>query len=154
MDIRPEPKIINFTEIATVSKFYESFFVHFILEDHNTSTDLAIKTLYLESHDHSDQNHNLKELQNTLNLPIFECYVKNSIDYLNNLGIPYDKIYNSNTKTFRPFFVGFRKNLFVAATNVTTRCHCLDGILEVIYQTDVRFFDNFSELGIEEKNLE
>lgn len=153
MDIRPEPQIVEITDFNRISDHYDTFFWHFILENHNAGSDVSLKSLYLEETESMENNHALKELQETLGLTIFESYTKDSVDFLNNFGIPFNKIYNNKTKRFFPFFCGFKNKNFKGSTNLTTGCHCIAGVTEIVYQTDPKIFESFSELGVKEEDL-
>jgi hypothetical protein len=153
MDIRTKPQIIHIDNFRVIAKDYDTFFWHFISENHNAGTDVLLKSLYLEETDFMENNHPMKEIQEMLNIHIFESYIKDSVDFLNNLGVPFDRIYNRKTKRFQPFFIGFRGSKFMGGTNITTTCHCVNGVTDVIYQTNPTIFESLSELGIEEENL-
>jgi hypothetical protein len=150
MDIRTQPQIIPIERFKKIAEENEVFFWHFILKDHNQSTDIAIKSLY----EPYDGDHILSVLVDTLNLTVFESYCVDSVDFLISLNIPWDKIFNERTQKFHPLFLGFKKNTVVAGSNITTKCHCLDGISDVVYQTDPSIFEKVSILGIEKENLE
>jgi hypothetical protein len=153
MDIRPEPQIIEIEKFDSVANHYDTFFFHFISKNHNHETNLSLRSLYLLDNEYAENNNPLKDLQEILNIDIFESYTKDSVDFLNNLGIPFDKIYNNRTKQFSPFFLGFRNKKFLGGTNVTTSCHCINGVTDVVYQTNPKIFESISELGIEKEDL-
>ena len=106
MDIRTQPQITPIERFKKIAEENEVFFWHFILKDHNQSTDTAIKSLY----EPYDGDHILSVLVDTLNLTVFESYCVDSVDFLISLNIPWDKIFNERAQKFHPLFLGFKKN--------------------------------------------
>ena len=71
-----------------------------------------------------------------VNIPYFESYTEDSIDFLNGLGIPYANLWspenmapNSFHQTFNPIIIGFKK--FNKIKTTQDLCYCVDGVLEI-----------------------
>lgn len=84
---------------------------------------------------------------------VYESFTKDSIDFLVELGAHTNQILNPNSRTFNPFFIGFKNGKKVLGTNLDGICYCLDGVVEIIALTDPDKFTQ-SLLGIEEEDLE
>jgi hypothetical protein len=83
------------------------------------------------------EENKIKEIMDLVNIPYFESYTEDSIDFLNGLGIPYENLWspknmtpNSFHKTFNPIIIGFKK--FNKIKTTQDICYCVEGVLEII----------------------
>lgn len=147
MAIGTKFQITSITEFWKIAKEKETFFWHFCMD--HTSKHIVLKPLSVE---HEFINP-LEVVVNQFGIDVYESYTKDSIDFLVELGVHTNQILNPKSRTFNPFFIGFKNGKKVLGTNIDRICYCLDGVVEIIAITDP---DKFSQslLGVEKENLE
>jgi hypothetical protein len=135
-----EKKIITINEFQNVARNNEYFLWHFLQKKQGESA--------INLHSYFDKiekkNNKIKELIDLLDIPYFESYVEDSIDFLNGLGIPYERLWSPNgpqdvlfNQRFSPVLIGF--NRFNKVLSTMDRCYCVDGILEVVSELNPEF---------------
>ncbi len=132
MDKWTEFEIIPISEFEQVAKENEYFFWHFVSKD-----VLGLSIIPLGA-DYGDGN--------SLQL-IRESFTEDSVDFLINLGLPSKKI--KDKAFYVPSFFGFHRRRMVEST--INHCYCREGITDIIYKTNPKFFESF--LSVEEENL-
>jgi hypothetical protein len=122
-------KIIKVSDFNEIKKEHEFFIWSFLNRKPNC---LVIKSVLEIVGPHEGNCGNVNDMVEILNtfkdLPYFESLTEESVDFLMNLGIPADKIWE--TTHFNPIILGFRKGVFVAST--LDFCYCTEGVTEVI----------------------
>lgn len=150
MDFRTE---LALTPIQSFNKFSvqdEYIYWNFIADNHNTHP-YEVQALSEPLYQHKITKDILNEVKRLFGIKIYESKTSESVDFLLNLGFKSSQIYS---RGFLPQFIGFKKGSLVAGTLLNTKCYCENGIIETIYLTQPELFNNLSELGIEEKDLE
>jgi len=93
-----------------------------------------------------EPNHNrpnqLKTFLEICNIPYFESYVEDSVNFIDNL-IPLSWIWNENDKNFNTFVIGFNKRRMVTST-LHGHCLCIEGISEIIYKLNPDFIEQIN----------
>lgn len=141
MDKWTEFEITPISEFERIARENEYFFWHFVSKD-----NLGVSIIPLGA-DYGNGN-SLELIREMLGVTIFQSFTEDSIDFLINLGLPSKKI--KQDKFFVPSFFGFKRRRMVDST--IRRCYCREGITEVIYNTNSKYFESF--LSVEEKDLE
>ena len=81
-----------------------------------------------------------------IDIPYFESYTEESIDFLINLGIPGDKLwmppkdikrYIPKEFYFPPIILTFHKSLFKNSTFDV--CYCAEGLMDIIGRLNIQF---------------
>jgi hypothetical protein len=72
-----------------------------------------------------------------VDIPFFESYTEDSVDFLINLGFSAKKFW-SGGKEFSPIMIGFNKNRKVTSTQDGI-CYCTEGIIDIVYQLNPKF---------------
>jgi hypothetical protein len=147
MVVGSEFQITSISEFWKIAKEKKTFFWHFCMDDGLGAT--ILKTL---SSKH-DLPNPLEVVLEQFGVDVYESYTKDSIDFLVELGAHTNHILNPKSKTFNPFFIGFKNGKKVLGTNIDGICYCLDGVVEIIALTDPDKFTQ-SLLGVEEEDLE
>jgi hypothetical protein len=129
-----ERKIITINDFQNVARNNEYFLWHF-LQKNQENSGLGFYSYFKER---EKEDHKLKELLDLVEIPYFESYTEDSIDFLNEIGIPYEKLWTpsesfygtpSNQK-FSPVIVGFKK--FTKTSSTLESCYCVNSILNII----------------------
>ena len=136
-----ERKVITVNDFQNVARNNEYFLWHFLQKNQENST-LSIYSYFKERI--NDEN-KVKELVDLVEIPYFESYVEDSIDFLNGLGIPYEKLWSSEdpfnhitrNERFTPVIIGFNK--FTNVLSTFDKCYCVKGILEIIEELNPKF---------------
>lgn len=128
-------------EITQTSEFYEiaksgkTFFWNFIIDKQNKST-YSLDAL-IEDNPASQRGHHLRDLVTDYNLPIYESYTKDSVDFLINFGFKSENIWNDKKNKFKPLFLGFRGLKYITGIpGPEVQCYCLSGVVDIIFLTD------------------
>jgi len=147
MAVGTEFQITPISEFWKIAREKETFFWHFCMDD-----GLGATTLKTLSRKHNLPNP-LEVVVNQFGVDVYESYTKDSIDFLVELGGHTNQILNPKSRTFNPFFIGFKNGKKVLGTNIDGICYCIDGVVEIIALTDPDKFTD-SLLRIEEEDLE
>ena len=147
MVVGSEFQITSISEFWKIAKEKKTFFWHFCMDD-----GLGVTILKTLSSKH-DLPNPLEVVLEQFGVDVYESYTKDSIDFLVELGAHTNHILNPKSKTFNPFFIGFKNGKKVLGTNIDGFCYCLDGVVEIIALTDPDKFTQ-SLLGVEEEDLE
>jgi len=141
-----ERKIITIDDFHDVARNNEYFLWHF-LQKEQSSTILGLFS-YFDTRE--NYNNPINTLLSTYNIPYYESYTEDSIDFLNNLGYPYNKLWNKHqsdgfghikrNELFSPVIIGFKRFKNVKSTLDT--CYCLEGAVEVIGELNPEFLIN------------
>jgi hypothetical protein len=126
---------ISYKDFYKIAKENDVFLWHFLQKNQNDG-DLTLRSI--EEGNNKGSKLHLNILLNQINIPYFESYTEDSIDFLHELGIPYSSLWNPkfnfNIKTydtnFHPLVIGFKKFKKVQSTLET--CYCVDGVLKII----------------------
>lgn len=136
-----ERKIITINDFQNVARNNDYFLWHF-LQKNQESSGLEFYSYFKQR---ENRDHKLKELIDLVEIPYFESYTEDSIDFLNGLGIPYERLWTpleslhgtpSNQK-FSPVVIGFKK--FTKIKTTQDICYCVEGVLGVISELNPEF---------------
>lgn len=135
-----ERRIITVNDFQSVARDNEYFLWHFMQKKQKESS----LTLYSYFEKRESEGNKIKELMDLVNIPYFESYTEDSIDFLNGLGIPYERLWSPNNmspnsfhQTFNPIIIGFKK--FSKIKTTQDLCYCVDGVLEIISELNPEF---------------
>jgi hypothetical protein len=127
--------IITVKDFQSVARNNEYFLWHFMQKKQKDSS-LALFS-YFDKRE--GEENKIKEIMDLVNIPYFESYTEDSIDFLNGLGIPYANLWSPNNtapnsfhQTFNPIIIGFKK--FNKIKTTQDLCYCVDGVLEIILE--------------------
>ena len=87
-----ERRIITVNDFQSVARNNEYFLWHFMQKKQEESS--LVFYSYFEKRE--DRENKIKELMDLVNIPYFESYTEDSIDFLNGLGIPYERLWSPN----------------------------------------------------------
>jgi hypothetical protein len=125
---------VNHKDFIKIAKENDYFLWHFLQKNQNDG-NLTIRSI---EEGNKDSKLHLNILLKEIDIPYFESYTEDSIDFLHELGIPYDKLWNpnfnfilkTNDTKFHPVVIGFKK--FEKTITTLEVCYCLDGVLKII----------------------
>jgi hypothetical protein len=147
--IRQEVSINDFRRIA---KENEYFLWHF-LQKEQESTSLGIWSIFKENTSTNKNVDNaLIHILDKIDIPYFESYTQDSIDFLMDMGLDGKLLWTSNNfknwyvdkkQNFKPIIIGFKRNKIITSTFEEGNCYCYEGIIELIGKLNPEFLLNY-----------
>jgi hypothetical protein len=126
--IREQVTVEDFNRISQENEYY---LWHFVKKENNGP--LEIQPYF----DDKTERYKLKTILDMVDIPFFESYTEDSVDFLINLGFSAKKFW-SGGKEFAPIMIGFNKNRKVTSTQDRI-CYCTEGIIDIVYQLNPKF---------------
>jgi hypothetical protein len=126
--IREQVTVEDFNRISQENEYY---LWHFVKKEYVTS--LEIQSYFYDK----TEKYKLKTILDMVDIPFFESYTEDSVDFLINLGFSAKKFW-SGKKDFVPIMIGFNKNRKVTST-LDGNCYCTRGIIDIVYQLNPKF---------------
>jgi hypothetical protein len=149
--IRQKISVKDFNKIA---KENEYFLWHFLQKEQESSA-LTMWSIFKEKNEYHKQDNVLLSILDKINIPYFESYAQDSIDFLMDMGldgkllwnpIKLENFYIPPQQYFQPIIIGFKKNKIMASTLEKEFCYCTTGIVDLIGKLNIEFLLN-SELN-------
>lgn len=134
-----ERKIISYKDFQEIGGKNDYYLWHF-LQKNQENNSLTIWSSFKEK---ENQVHRMNEILSEFDIPYYESYVEDSIDFLNGIGFPYDKLWAPPQNNilnvdrnyfFKPLLIGFNKYEKIFST--FDSCYCVEGIVELILKTN------------------
>lgn len=143
MAIREKVSVTEFHKIAST---HENYIWHFLQKKQNTSIITLFS--YFDEHENPMTINATKEVFDKIDIPYFESYTEDSVDFLMDLGFPIDSIYKPiynnpiakfSTRNFwyNPIIVSFNKFKMVNSTKKV--CYCVEGLIEIIMELNPEY---------------
>ena len=126
---------ITVNDYERISRENEYYIWHFVRKT-NMGTR-AIYSIFDESSFPYGSSHQLESFLEICDIPYFESYVEDSIDFLDKL-IPLDRLMSKNDNKLNTCILGFNKRRMVTST-MHGHCMCIGGISEIIYELNPDF---------------
>jgi len=127
-----ESGIITHNDFMEIARTNDYFLWHFLQKNQNDG-NLLIRSVF--DGDNLGSTNQLNLLLKEINIPYFESYTEDSIDFLHELGIPYNKLWNpnfnfDNNSDYHPVIIGFKK--FQKIETTFDVCYCIEGVAKII----------------------
>jgi hypothetical protein len=147
--IRERVTVNDFEKIA---KENEYFLWHFLMEDqHDTISGLwSFFDEKINPYTKEPEINMIKTLLSVTDIPYYESYVKDSMDFLINLGLDAKYLYilrnpwpgRIPNKNFHyvPLVIGFKRKRMVYNTKQV--CYCIEGITKIILELNPELLSN------------
>lgn len=146
--IRQEVTIKDFSKIA---KENEYFLWHFLQKEQEASR-LSVWSIFKENTaPNKDIENGLIHILDKIDIPYFESYTEDSIDFLIDMGFDgellwspqkFENFYVDKKYYFRPSIIGFKKGRIITSTYEKGNCYCSEGIIELIGKLNPEFLIN------------
>jgi len=136
-------EIITVNDFKRIAKENEYFLWHF-LQKNQENNSLTMHSIF--SNQDEKKENTLPSVLDKINIPYFESYTEESIDFLINLGLPANSLWKTppnNEKYvpqeyyFSPVILGFHKSSFKNSTLET--CYCFEGLIDLIGLLNSKF---------------
>lgn len=145
-------EIITIKDYERIAKENEYFLWHF-MQKNQENADSSFYSIFVDynfqegrENDISHKENQLLTILDKIDIPYFESYTEESIDFLINLGIPGDKLwmppkdikrYIPKEFYFPPIILTFHKSLFKNSTFDV--CYCAEGLMDIIGRLNIQF---------------
>lgn len=134
--IREKVTVQDFERIGTTN----DYFIWNFVQTEEERGNLVMYSIF----DYQDLEipNQLTPLLDSIDIPYFESYTKNSINFLSNLhGIKVNKLFERPSKSFAPICLTFRRKRKMLSTH-EGYCYCVEGFLDMIYELNPEFILN------------
>jgi len=128
---------ITVKDYERISKENEYYLWHFVRK--SDTGPILIHSIF----DDSLKENHLKPLLEIFDIPYFESYIEDSLDFLDMLGIPLNLLYLNKIQNFNTFILAFKKRRLVTST-LDGYCMCSEGITDLIYNLNPKFIENLN----------
>jgi hypothetical protein len=134
-----ERRIVTYKDFNEIGSKNDYYLWHFLQKKQEDNT----LTIWSSFKEREYDVHRMNEILSEFNIPYFESYVEDSIDFLHGLGFPYEKLWEPSQNKliavdpnyyFKPLIIGFNKYEKVFST--FDSCYCVEGIVELIIKTN------------------
>lgn len=125
--VREQIKVEDFDRVG---RQYEYFIWNFVSKNQNVNWP-TIRPIFNFDETHYKSPNFLIPLLEVFDVPYFETYIEDSIDFLSNLGVPLDSLYLREVEWFKPFMLTFNRKRMVNST-YNGFCYCPEGITKLL----------------------
>jgi hypothetical protein len=138
---------VSYKDFHRIAKENEYFLWHFVQKEQEKNGLVVSSVL-----DGNKEKNPLKELLDYLDIPYYESYTEESMDFLMGLGHQYSSLYhipkNSNIVVnpnfkFSPVIVGFKK--FTKVLSSIDTCYCIDGIIRILNELNPIYLEQIMD---------
>lgn len=139
-----QTKIISHKDFRKIAKDNQYFLWHFLQRDQEENNF----GIYSVSKTKDNDSNQLREILPYLNIPYYESYVDENIDFLINVGVnrkvwepPTADFYVNPKFLFKPTLLLFKGSSFKGSTFET--CYCVEGIIDMIGKENPELLSGF-----------
>jgi hypothetical protein len=134
---------ITYKEFHKIAKEHEHFLWHFVQKEQHKN-NITVSSILDEGKEKNPLEYILKDLD----IPYYESYTEDSMDFLMGLGYSHKNLYYPRRRVdenlspnfrFGPVLIGFKK--FTNVLSTKDRCYCLEGIIEVIQELNPDYIE-------------
>lgn len=119
---------VTVSDFDRISNQHDFYIWHFVTKDDRQH---EIFSYFIEPKPY--RIHSLREILEEFQIPYFESFVEDSVDFIINNGvINQNKIYYQGV--YSPVLMGFRNRTKIAST-LDNICYCSNGVIEIICKT-------------------
>ena len=140
-------EIVTIKDYHRIAKENEYFLWHFV-QKNQENADIAMYSIFIDEKTKidKDKENDLLPVLEKIDIPYFESYTEESIDFLIDLGLPATSLWRTppNNKKyvpqefyFSPVILTFHKSLFKNSTFET--CYCFEGLIDLIGLLNPKF---------------
>lgn len=133
-------KFIEHEEFYKIFHKHEYFIWNFVSKNH--SPMLQIRPIFHEIKKEEVEIENyLTEILKYIDIPYYESYIEDSVDFLINLKLPPNLIWLNELHIYNPVLIGFKGPVKKFST-YEGFCYCNEGILDLVYNLNPDFLLN------------
>ena len=133
-----EVKHISSKDLVSIAKEHEYFIWHLVTKKYFNQVLYS----YFESYDNII-HHAVRDVLSMVDVPYFESYIDDEVDFIINLKDGFAKKIHSVTNKPSPVMIGFHRTNPIVSTWEGI-CYCPEGMIELIYKTNPNFFKDLN----------
>lgn len=142
-------EVITIKDFHRVAKENEFFIWHFLKKNQCAGNHELCSYFDNYTGELSEITHTTKYLFNSIDIPYFESYTEESMDFLLDLGFEGNFLYQRNSNNglyktkeqkFSPLFIAF--NRFIMVGSSAQKCYCSNYLIELIMELNPKFILN------------
>jgi hypothetical protein len=132
-------ELITVQDFDRISRENEYFIWHFLMSyDYVQPT---MRSIFDEYEEHYRSPNRMIQFLEIFDVPYFESYANESIDFLDKLGAPLDKLRVLSKADLKPCVLTFNHRRLVNAT-YNGYCLCPEGLTDLLYDLNPEFIYN------------
>jgi hypothetical protein len=131
---------VTVKDYERISRENEYYIWHFVRK--TNMGNRVIYSIFDEPEFSPDFPHELRTFLEICDIPYFESYVEDSVDFLDNL-IQLKRLLSKNDNKLNTCVLGFNKRRMVTST-MDGHCLCVGGISEIIYELNPKFIEQIN----------
>jgi hypothetical protein len=137
---------VKTSDYRRISSEYPIYIWHFV-QKHQAEVPFSIQSYFDDLETVYNKRSPLSKILEKINIPYFESYNFESIDFLMDLGFNSKGLYNpkphvlgvDHYKHYTPLIVGFKNGQMISSTLDT--CYCLEGTIDLISALDITLLE-------------
>jgi hypothetical protein len=142
-------EVITIKDFHRVARENEFFIWHFLKKNQCAGQHELCSYFDNYTGGLSQITHTIKYIFNSIDIPYFESYTEESMDFLLDLGFKEnflyqrnfnDKFYITKEQKFSPLFITFNRFMMVGSS--PQKCYCSDYLIELIMELNPKFILN------------
>jgi hypothetical protein len=132
---------VTVQDFERISQENEYFIWHFLMS--NQYTQPTIRSIFDENEIYYHSPNRMVQFLEVFDVPYFESYADESIDFLDKLGVPLDKLRVPSRPELMPLVLSFNHRRLVNAT-YNGFCLCTEGLTDLLYDLNPEFIYNLN----------
>lgn len=139
-------EIVTVNDYRKIASTHEHYIWHFLQKKQNT-TNLVLFS-YFEEHENPMTINSTRELLNMVDIPYFESYTEDSMDFLMDFGFTQEQLYTpvynnpipkyqARNYWYNPIILSFNKYKMVSSTKRV--CYCAEGFMDLIMELSPKY---------------
>ena len=127
-----------------LAKENEFFLWHFVQKKQNENS-LVLSSIF----DGEKETNQMPLVLDNVDIPYFESYTEDCMDFLIGLGLNYKHLYQNKSRDvlrefkFSPVIIGFKK--FTKISSTFNYCYCIDGVISVLNDLNPKFIEQLNK---------
>ena len=132
-------EMVTVQDFDRISRENEYFIWHFLMNDDFSQP--TMRSIFSENEKHYHSPNKMIQFLEIFDVPYFESYANESIDFLDKLGVPLEKLRIKTKTDLNPLILSFNHRRLVNAT-YNGFCLCPEGLTDLLYNLNPEFIHN------------
>jgi hypothetical protein len=132
-------EMVTVQDFDRISRENEYFIWHFLMNDDFSQP--TMRSIFSENEKHYRSPNKMIQFLEIFDVPYFESYANESIDFLDKLGVPLEKLRIKTKTDLNPLIISFNHRRLVNAT-YNGFCLCPEGLTDLLYNLNPEFIYN------------
>lgn len=140
---------ITISDFKKISSEHPVFIWHFV-QKHQNQVPFSIQSYFDDLNVLYNSRNQILPILKMVDIPYFESYVHESMDFLMDLGFNASLLYNpkpnvfgvDHFKHYTPLILGFKNGQKIKST--VDFCYCMEGIIDLIASLDINLLEKAS----------